>query len=151
MAIVEFCRLSIQSISKYHKAMNPKYLIITIIFFMTETLIALFVHDSFVRPFFGDFLVVILMYSFFRIYTSNIIKTAFFCLSIAYFIEMLQYFKFIEITGLIKYTVLAIVIGNSFAWGAILAYTLGILAILIFEYSFLLRFLLPSYFKSTKP
>ena len=131
--------------------MNPKYLIITIILFMTETLIALFVHDSFVRPFFGDFLVVILMYSFFRIYTSNIIKTAFFCLSIAYFIEMLQYFKFIEITGLIKYTVLAIVIGNSFAWGDILAYTLGILAILIFEYSFLLRFLLPSYFKSTKP
>jgi hypothetical protein len=130
--------------------MNLKYFILALALFITETLIALFVHDSFVRPFFGDFLVVILMYSFFRIFISDILKTAFLCLTIAFFIEFLQFLKFIEITGLIKYKILAIVIGNSFSWWDIMAYTLGFFAILIFEFFPYLRIIIMTNFKTSK-
>ncbi len=147
---MEFCRLPIQPISKCRKAMNPKFIIISLVLFITETLIAIFVHDSFIRPFFGDFLAVILVYSSLRIFTSNILKTALWSLFIAFTIETLQYFKFIEITGLIKFKVLAIVIGNSFSWWDILAYTLGFFAILIYEFFPFLRLFILANIKLSK-
>ena len=130
--------------------MNPKFIIISLVLFITETLIAIFVHDSFIRPFFGDFLAVILVYSSLRIFTSNILKTALWSLFIAFTIETLQYFKFIEITGLIKFKVLAIVIGNSFSWWDILAYTLGFFAILIYEFFPFLRLFILANIKLSK-
>lgn len=113
--------------------LNLKYLVFTIALLVTEIFIAVFVHDQFFRPFFGDFLAVIFVYSGLRILFQNSTKIATVSLFIAYFIEILQYFKFIEITGLIKYKVLAVLIGNSFSWLDILAYSLGFVFILIVE------------------
>ena len=120
--------------------MNPKYLKLTLLLLAIEIFIAVYVHDSFVRPFFGDFLAVIFVYCGLRIFMENSFKTAIRSLGIAYLIETLQYFKFIEITGLIKYKVLAILIGNSFSWYDILAYTLGFMAILLVEYFSFVKF-----------
>ena len=120
--------------------MNPKYLKLTFLLLAIEIIIAVYVHDSFVRPFFGDFLAVIFVYCGLRIFMENSIKTAIGSLGIAYLIETLQYFKFIEITGLIKYKVLAILIGNSFSWYDILAYTLVFMAILLVAYFSFLKF-----------
>ena len=120
--------------------MNPKYLKLTFLLLAIEIFIAVYVHDSFVRPFFGDFLAVIFVYCGLRIFMENSFKTAIGSLCIAYFIETLQFFKFIEITGLIKYKVLAILIGNSFSWYDILAYTLGFMAILLVEYFSFVKF-----------
>jgi len=39
-----------------------KYFIATVLLFFVEAVIARYMHDSFIRPFGGDFLVVILMY-----------------------------------------------------------------------------------------
>jgi len=78
-------------------------------------------------------LAVIFVYAGLRIIWSSVYNSALLSLLIAYFIEVLQYFKFIEIMGLIKYKVLAILIGNSFSWLDILAYTFGFIFILLAE------------------
>lgn len=130
--------------------MNSKYILLTLLLLIIEITIAVFVHDQFIRPFFGDFLAIILVYCGLRIFKQNILKTALMSLFIAYFIEILQYFKFIEITGLIKYKVLAILIGNSFSWLDILAYSLGFVFILLIENFEILRILCKLQFESTK-
>jgi hypothetical protein len=130
--------------------MNSKYILLTLLLLIIEITIAVFVRDQFIRPFFGDFLAVILVYCGLRIFKQNILKTALISLLIAYFIEILQYFKFIEITGLIKYKVLAILIGNSFSWLDILAYSLGFVFILLIENFEILRILWKLQFESTK-
>jgi hypothetical protein len=52
----------------------------------------------------------------------------------AYVIETLQYFDLVGKLGLKHSRIANIVIGNSFAWLDILAYTLGILTIVIVYY-----------------
>lgn len=123
--------------------MNSKYLILTILLLLTEILIAVFLHDDFIRPFFGDFLAVIFVYSGLRIFSKKTFATAVMSLIIACIIEALQYLKFLELTGLINYKVLAIVLGNSFSWLDILAYFLGFVAVLIAEYFYILRVAFP--------
>jgi hypothetical protein len=130
--------------------MNSRYILLTLLLLAIEIAIAVFVHDQFIRPFFGDFLAVIFVYCGLRIFKQNILKTALMSLFIAYFIEILQYFKFIEITGLIKYKVLAILIGNSFSWLDMLAYTLGFVFILLIENFEILRILWKLQFESTQ-
>ncbi|CAN1490633.1 Protein of unknown function DUF2809 [Spirosomataceae bacterium] len=130
--------------------MNSRYILLTLLLLAIEIAIAVFVHDQFIRPFFGDFLAVIFVYCGLRIFRQNILKTALISLFIAYFIEILQYFKFIEITGLIKYKVLAILIGNSFSWLDMLAYTLGFVFILLIENFEILRILWKLQFESTQ-
>jgi hypothetical protein len=130
--------------------MNSKYILLTLLLLIIEITIAVFVRDQFIRPFFGDFLAVILVYCGLRIFKQNILKTALISLLIAYFIEILQYFKFIEITGLIKFKMLAVVIGNSFSWLDMLAYSLGFVFIVLIENFEILRILCKLQFESTK-
>ncbi|HLO44458.1 MAG TPA: DUF2809 domain-containing protein [Leadbetterella sp.] len=127
-----------------------KYPIASVVLLAVEIFIAVFIHDQFIRPFFGDFLAVVFVYCGLRIFNQNILKTALLSLLIAYFIEILQYFKFIEITGLIKYKMLAILIGNSFSWLDILAYTLGFVFILLIENFEILGILWKLQFETTK-
>jgi hypothetical protein len=129
---------------------NIKYLIFTLVLLSIEIFIAVFVHDQFIRPFFGDFLAVIFVYGGLCIFFQNSTKIATISLIIAFCIEILQYFKFIEITGLIKYKILAVVIGNSFSWLDILAYSFGFAFILLIENFEILRILWKLQFETTK-
>ena len=45
------------------------YPIAMVIIFLVEVCIALFVRDRFIRPYVGDMLVVVLIYTFLRIFT----------------------------------------------------------------------------------
>ncbi len=98
--------------------------------FIIESLIAIFVHDTIIRPFFGDFLAVIglffLLKSFLNLSDKVLILAS---LGFAYFLELLQYLDFLAWSGLKNYRLLAIIIGSSFDWGDILAYTFGALAL----------------------
>ena len=129
---------------------NIKHLIFTLVLLTIEIFIAVFVHDQFIRPFFGDFLAVIFVYGGLCIFFQNSTKIATISLIIAYCIEILQYFKFIEITGLMKYKVLAILIGNSFSWFDLLAYTLGFLFILFIENFEIIKLFLKLQFETSK-
>lgn len=110
------------------------YFFLTVVLFVVEVLIALFLHDNFVRPYVGDFLVVILLYCFFRTFLkASVFKVAVLVLLISYVVEVLQYFKIVKLLGLQKSKLANIVIGNSFEWFDMVAYTLGILAVLLIE------------------
>lgn len=111
-----------------------RYFISFFILFVIEVLIALFAHDAFVRPYVGDGLVVILLYclikSFFKI---SVWGTAISVLIFSYAVEILQYFKLVELLGLQKYSLARILIGTTFQWGDLVAYAVGIGVVLISE------------------
>ena len=103
------------------------YFGLTAILFLVEVAIALFVHDRIVRPYVGDLLVVMLIYCFVRSFLAiSVWRAAIGVLLFAYTIEILQYFNLVELLGLQNYRLANIVIGNSFAWVDLVAYTVGI-------------------------
>jgi DNA integrity scanning protein DisA with diadenylate cyclase activity len=111
-----------------------KYFGLAILLFVVEVLIALYINDSFIRPYFGDFLVVILIYCFLKSFWNARVKTvAISVLLFSYFVEISQYFKIVKLLGLQNSKLANISIGNSFAWVDMLAYTLGILFVLFVE------------------
>lgn len=55
---------------------NKTYFAFTVLLFLTETLIALFLHDQLIRPYFGGVLVVILIYCFFKSFFTISVGTA---------------------------------------------------------------------------
>lgn len=113
---------------------QPLYFVATIALLLTEVLIALFVHDKFIRPYIGDTLVVMLLYCFVQsFFKLPVIPTALAVLAFSYLVETLQYFKIIKLLGLQHSKVAKIIIGTSFAWADIIAYTIGIILVILVE------------------
>lgn len=110
------------------------YLITTIVLFVMELFIALFVHDNFVRPYVGDVLVVALIYTIVRIFIPE--KVGLLPLYIFLFaagVEVLQYFRIAEVLGLSDNRVLSVVIGSVFDWKDIVCYGVGCLLLGMYE------------------
>ena len=113
---------------------NRNYFILTILLFLIETAIALYLHDNFIRPYFGDFLVVILLYCFVKSFVNvSVWVAAGLVLLFSFAIEISQYFNAVEKLGLQHYKIATVVLGNSFAWMDLLAYILGILTVISIE------------------
>lgn len=113
---------------------NKKYFILTIVLLIIEVLIALFVRDRFVRPYVGDFLVVILIYCAVRtVLKASTWKIALGVLLFSYLVETLQYFQLIERLGLENNSIARTVMGYGFEWLDLIAYTLGIITVLFME------------------
>jgi len=111
------------------------YLLLAISLFITEVLIAIYVHDQILRPYGGDFLVVILLYCILKTFvTIKPLIAAIIVLFFSYFIEMLQYFNLIELLGLQNSNLAKTILGTFFTWTDIWAYTLGALFILFIEH-----------------
>lgn len=116
---------------------NPRFFLLTLVLFVIEVLIAVYVHDNFVRPYVGDYLVVMLLYCAVRTFiNASPLKIALAVLLFAYFIELLQYFHLVDRLGLAGNTVARTVIGYGFEWLDLLAYTLGVISILLLEHFF---------------
>lgn len=76
------------------------YIISFLLIFCIEVLIALYVRDNFIRPYVGDMLVVVLVYSFVRIFLpTGIPRMSFYVFLFACFVEVLQYFQLVETLG----------------------------------------------------
>jgi len=119
-----------QSIFRFDK---KSFLIATVIF-IVEVLIALYITDNFIRPYVGDVLVVILIYYFVKAFVHiGVWPLAIATLLFSYLIETLQYFQFVKLIGLGDNKFANIIIGNSFAWEDIIAYTIGIVIVLMIE------------------
>lgn len=119
---------------------SPMYFALTIVLFIVEVLIALYLHDKFVRPYVGDFLVVILLYCFVRSFLqAPVIPVALAVLVFSYFIETLQYLNFVKRIGLEHSRLANVVLGNYFTWDDILSYTLGVGLIILLEKTRLFR------------
>lgn len=100
-----------------------------------EVLIALFIHDGFIRPFVGDVLVVILIYAFFKTFIdARPIRIATAVLIFAVLVEMSQFFNMAAALGIEKFKLAKIVLGSTFDLLDILAYLIGFGAILLLEH-----------------
>lgn len=110
------------------------YLFWSIIIFLVELYIAIYVKDDFIRPYVGDVLVVILIYAFIRTFFKfSILKTAIGVLILSFTIEILQYFKLVEILGLGSSSVARTIIGTTFVWQDLVAYSVGFIILLCLE------------------
>ena len=111
------------------------YLTATLVIFAIEFCIALFVHDGFVRPFIGDVLVVILIYTFIRIFIPERVRLLpLYIFIFSVIVEILQYFKIVEILGLQDNRLMSTIIGTSFDIRDILCYFVGCAFCGIWEY-----------------
>ncbi|MES2446724.1 MAG: DUF2809 domain-containing protein [Bacteroidota bacterium] len=109
------------------------YFLWFLLLFALEVLIALFT-DNWIRAYFGDFLVVILLYCFIISFVNmnkKLLLTIVLLFSCV--VEILQYYKFVELIGLQNSSIANTVIGTSFSWLDMLMYTLGILFMAIIE------------------
>ena len=113
---------------------NKYYFLLTLVLFVTEVFIARYIHDSVIRPFGGDFLVVILLYclvkSFFK---WPVLPVAAGVLVFAYAVEVSQYFHLIYKIGWQHSLTARLILGTTFSFSDLAMYTLGIGLVLLVE------------------
>jgi hypothetical protein len=88
-------------------------------------MIGMYVHDSFVRPYIGDMLVVILLWALVRIIIPN--KAVWLSGAILVFsviVELTQLIPLVDLLG-IKNRLMRVLMGTSFAYGDLFAYAAG--------------------------
>lgn len=109
------------------------YFIGFIITFLIEIIIALFIHDKFIRPYIGDILVVICLYLFLKsIFPEKPKYLSLFVFLFAVFVEILQYLGIMKIlSGENKY--MNIILGSTFDIKDIMCYLIGFIIIIIAE------------------
>lgn len=109
------------------------YLVSFVTILCVEILIAIYVHDSFIRPYLGDTLVILLVYSFIRIFIPNGISALpFYVFLFACFIEAMQYFRLVDTLGITN-RVARIALGSTFDWKDIVCYGAGCIIIILLE------------------
>lgn len=112
------------------------YITDAVVLFIMEVLIALVMKDSFVRPYLGDFLVVILLYFIVRIFLPTKapwLPAAVFAFSVL--VEVLQYFHIVEILHLSDIAFFRVLIGGTFDIKDILCYFAGCTVCFLSYYS----------------
>lgn len=101
---------------------------------LIEAAIARYAHDQIIRPYAGDLLATVLLYclgrSFLVVRPERAVVAA---LLISYLLEGLQYLSLLHLLGWQHSQVARLVLGSHFAWGDMLAYSLGALAVLTAE------------------
>lgn len=113
------------------KKIKLSYLLISIGLLITEIIIAIYAKDGFIRPILGDYLAVILLFYLLATFlTISKTKIALLALGISYLIEVLQHLNILKLLRLEHHSILRIVLGTSFSWPDMLAYTLGIVTVL---------------------
>lgn len=110
------------------------YACITVLLLAVEVIIALFVHDRFIKPYFGDMLVVVVIYTFIRIFIPE--KYRFLPLFVFVFsagVEILQCFEIVQRLGLGGNAFLRTLLGSTFDLKDIVCYAVGCAALGIYE------------------
>ncbi len=114
--------------------LNRSYFTFTVVLFIAEVLIGKYMHDSIIRPFGGDFLVVILLYCFVKTFIDiPPLPTALGVLFIAFAAETAQYFHLLNLLGWQNSKIAALLLGTSFSYTDLLCYTLGIGLVMAIE------------------
>lgn len=110
------------------------YAIATVLLLGIEVFIALYVHDAFIRPYVGDVLVVVVIYTFIRIFIPE--KCSLLPLYIFLFaagVEVLQLFHFAQLLGLEQNGFWGILIGSVFDVKDVLCYAIGCVMLGLYE------------------
>lgn len=115
---------------------RKNYFLGFIILLVIEILIAKYVQDDFIRPYLGDFLVVILIYCFLMAVSNISIAKG--LLIVLLFSFAVEFFQLINIVKVLQYQppkIIMIVLGSSFSAWDLLAYVLGLSVCFLMEYS----------------
>ncbi|MGE5422875.1 MAG: DUF2809 domain-containing protein [Ignavibacteriales bacterium] len=101
---------------------------------IVEIIIAVFVNDAFIRPYVGDMLVVILMYTLIRGIVKKPIKgLPIYLFIFALTVEMAQYYSVLEKLNLPDNKIVSIIIGNTFDFKDILCYLFAVAILILWE------------------
>ena len=120
--------------AKEIKKIRVKYAVITLLLLVIGVLIALFVHDKFIRPYIGDVLVTVLICVFLRIFIPKGVKLLpLYVFIFAAGVEVLQYFRIVEMLGLSDNRFFSILIGSVFDVKDIVCYGVGCVAFFAVE------------------
>ena len=117
--------------------MKKLRILYALIFFgllLTEILIALYVNDSFIRPFFGDVLVTVLICCFCRIFIPKkapVLPVYVFLFATA--VEVSQYFDIVKLLGFENNRFLSVLMGRTFSALDILCYAVGCLLFFLLD------------------
>lgn len=108
---------------------------LSVVLLATLVVIAVFVHDSFIRPFGGDVLVVVWLYFFMKSFLNmSYLRLSICVLFFAYGVEFAQYFNLVQLLGLQDYRLARIVLGSTFDPMDLLAYTIGWVLVIAHEW-----------------
>ncbi len=126
------------------KHIHVYYAIGFLILFGVETLIALFVHDGFVRPYLGDVIVMPTLYCLLRtvlplsvyhkLHQKRISWWICLLFVFAVCVEVLQGIHIVEHLGLSGNAAARTVIGTSFEWADLICYFAGCLPLCAWEW-----------------
>lgn len=111
------------------------YLLSAVVIFTIELCIALFVRDRFIRPYFGDVLVGILLWCAVRVILPK--RPAFLSpivLAFCFFVEFLQAIHIVELLSLEHIPFFVTLIGNSFSAADLVCYAGGMLPLFFIEW-----------------
>ncbi len=110
------------------------YIIASVVLLAAEILIGMFAN-GWLRIYFGDVLVIILLYTLVRSVLPRISRCGLLPVLLLLFCQMvegLQAWGFADRMGITN-ELLRIIIGTSFAWGDVLSYCIGFVPILLWE------------------
>lgn len=94
-----------------------------------EVCIALFVHDSFIRPYVGDMLVTLLLCCMARVAVPEKMRLLpLYVLLFAACVEIGQYFDVVALLGLADNRLISIALGRTFSWLDLVCYAVGCVA-----------------------
>lgn len=101
------------------------YFLIFLSLLITEVFIAVFVHDSFVRPYLGDVLAVGVVFYFIKIFFCDRIPILpLYVFIFAVVIEVLPLIEFFHKIGT-EHKILGIILGSTFDWKDVICYAVG--------------------------
>lgn len=110
------------------------YGIATLVLLLLEIVIALYVHDDFIRPYVGDIIVVVVIYTFVRVWLPKKVRfLPVYIFIFAVLVELLQYFRIVEVLGLEDNRFMRILIGSVFDMKDIVCYFIGCVLLGVFE------------------
>lgn len=117
---------------------NKYYLGLAHFLFLVELAIAFTLKTGFIRHTFGDYLVVILLYAIIRGCTNmSVWASSLVVLLIAFAIEFLQLTPFLAYFNLQHSYTAKLIFGSTFQFTDLVAYTLGIVTVMLIEKSIL--------------
>lgn len=101
-----------------------------------EIFIAVWVRDKFVRPYLGDFLVVILIYTFLMMISRISVVKGLFAVLLSFAVEFFQLINIVKVLQYQPPKIVMIILGSSFSAWDLLAYFLGIVFTGLLEFLF---------------
>ena len=120
-------------IGKKMKKKRLAFLLIFLLLVISEFIIGIYFHDDFVRPFVGDVIIAVVLYTFVRIFFPE--KLYWLSAAVFVFCAAVEFSQIIPLCDLIgvKNNFLRILMGVSFAWEDIICYAVGCIITAVYD------------------